>query len=161
MLHLINNVEQIESGVRAIAYNGGNLYASQRLETNKMLRIAGAVLAGYAGVGVLVVLTDQIFAAAIPGFRAMTTPPLYYFVIVTGTDALYSVAGGYLSAAIASGSVRRATLGLIVFGEIMGIVSAVAGWRIQPHWFALALLVLFPLGVWAGSRLRTGRGANG
>jgi hypothetical protein len=121
-----------------------------------MVRIAAAVLAGYVAVGVLVVLTDQIFAAAIPGFRAMTTPPLYYFVIVLCTDALYSAAGGYLCAAIARGSIRAATLGLMIFGEIIGVVSTILGWKIQPHWFALALLVLFPIAVWLGSRLRSG-----
>ena len=42
----------------------------------EMVRIAAAVLGGYVAIGILVVLTDAIFAAAIPGFRAMTTPPL-------------------------------------------------------------------------------------
>ena len=121
-----------------------------------MVRIAAAVLGGYVAIGILVVLTDAIFAAAIPGFRAMTTPPLYYFVIVTLTDTLYSVAGGYLCALIARDAVRKATLGLMIFGEIIGVVSTVMGWRIQPHWFALALLVLFPLAIWCGSRLRSG-----
>jgi hypothetical protein len=120
-----------------------------------MVRIAGAVLAAYVAIGILVVLTDQIFAATIPGFRTMTTPPLHYFAIVTLTDALYSIGGGYLCAAIARASVRRATLGLMVFGELMGVASTIAGWRVQPHWFAFALLVLFPLGVWSGSRLRS------
>jgi hypothetical protein len=121
-----------------------------------MVRIAAAVLAGYVAVGVLVVLTDLIFAAVIPGYRSMTTLPLYYFVIVTLTDTLYSVAGGYLCAAIARASVRKATLGLMIFGEIIGIVSTILGWRIQPHWFAFGLLVLFPMAVWYGSRLRSG-----
>jgi hypothetical protein len=53
-----------------------------------MLRIIGAVLAGYIAIGVLVVLTDQVFAAAIPGFRNLATPPLYYFVTVLCTDTL-------------------------------------------------------------------------
>jgi hypothetical protein len=119
-----------------------------------MVRVVGAVLAGYAAVGVLVVLTDLIFAAVIPGFRAMATPPLYYFAIVTCTDALYSIAGGYLCAVIAGASIRKATLGLMVFGELMGLVSTILGWHIQPHWFAMALLVLFPLAVWIGSSLR-------
>jgi hypothetical protein len=122
-----------------------------------MARLIAAVLAGYLAIGVLVVLTDQIFAAAIPGFAAMTTPPLYYFIVVTSTDALYSVAGGYLCAVIAREAVAKATLGLMAFGEIVGIISTVVGWQIQPHWFALALLVLFPLGVWIGSKLRRGR----
>jgi len=120
------------------------------------MRIAAAVLAGYVAVGILVVLTDYIFAAVIPGFRAMTTLPLYYFLIATITDTLYSAAGGYLCAVIARAAVRKATLGLMIFGEIIGVVSTVLGWRIQPHWFALALLVLFPLAVWIGSRLRSG-----
>ena len=122
-----------------------------------MVRIAAAVLAGYIAVGVLVVLTDLIFAAAIPGFRTMPTEPLYYFVIVTFTDALYSVVGGYLCAVIARDAVHKATLGLMIFGEIIGVVSVVLGWNIQPHWFALALLVLFPVAVWCGSRLRSAR----
>jgi hypothetical protein len=122
-----------------------------------MVRIAAAVLAGYVAIGILVVLTDQIFAAAIPGFRAITTPPLYYFATVALTDTLYSVAGGYLCAAIARGAVRKATLGLMIFGEIFGVASTIIGWSVQPHWFAYALLVLFPLGAWCGSRLRSGR----
>jgi hypothetical protein len=126
-----------------------------------MVRIVGAVLAGYAAVGVLVVLTDLIFAAVIPGFRAMAIPPLYYFEIVLCTDALYSVAGGYLCAAIASASLRKATLGLMIFGEIMGLVSTIVYWHTQPHWFALALLVLFPLAVWIGSSLRSRRAELG
>jgi hypothetical protein len=125
-----------------------------------MVRIIGAALAGYIAVGVLVVLTDLIFAAAIPGFRALATPPLYYFVIVAITDTLYSMAGGYLCAAIARDSARTATLGLMVFGEIVGVASTILGWHTQPHWFAIALLVLFPLAVWTGSRLRA-RSAGG
>ena len=119
-----------------------------------MIRTALAVLAGYIAVGILVMLTDQIFASAVPGFRSMTAPPLYYFIVVTVTDAMFSIAGGFLSAVIAGVSASRAMLGLIVFGEVMGIASTVAGWRIQPHWFAFALLILFPLGVWIGYKLR-------
>ncbi len=121
-----------------------------------MLRTVGAVLAGYIAIGVLVVLTDLIFAAAIPGFRAMATPPPNYFVIVTCTDTLYSIAGGYLCAVIAGAAIRGATLGLMIFGEIMGAASTILQWHTQPHWAAVALLVLFPIAVWIGSRLRLG-----
>jgi hypothetical protein len=126
---------------------------------DQMVRIIGAVLAGWVAVGVLVVLTDLVFGAAIPGFQTMATPPLYYFVIVTFTDTLYSIAGGYLCAACARASARAATLGLMIFGEIAGIVSTSLRWHAQPHWFAVALLALFPLAVWIGYRLRS-RGAE-
>jgi len=121
-----------------------------------MVRIIGAVLAGYIAVGVLVVLTDQVFALAVPGFRAAATPPLYYFVTITFTNTLYSIAGGYLCAATARAAARAATLGLMIFGEIMGVVAAVLSWRTEPHWYAFGLLVLFPLAVWIGYRLRSG-----
>jgi lysylphosphatidylglycerol synthetase-like protein (DUF2156 family) len=120
-----------------------------------MVRIAAAILAGYVAVGILVVLTDLIFAAAIPGFRNMATQPPYYFVIVTFTNTLYSLVGGYLCAIIARAAIRRATVGLMIFGEIFGVVSAVLSWNSQPHWFGLALLVLFPVAVWCGSQLRS------
>jgi lysylphosphatidylglycerol synthetase-like protein (DUF2156 family) len=122
----------------------------------QMARIIGAVLAGYVAVGVLVILTDLIFAAVVPGFRAMTPPPLYYFVTLTFSNTLYSIAGGYLCAAIARASIHKATLGLMIFGEIMGVVAIVLSWHTEPHWYAFALLVLFPLAVWIGSRLRSG-----
>jgi hypothetical protein len=123
---------------------------------NEMIRIVGAVLAGYVAIGVLVVLTDQIFAVAVPGFRATIPPPLYYFVIVTITDALYSIAGGYLCAVIARAAVRKATLSLMIFGEIMGVASTILQWHAEPHWAAIALLVLYPIAVWIGSKLRSG-----
>jgi hypothetical protein len=88
-----------------------------------MIRIIGAILGGYIAIGVLAALTDVVLGAMIPGFHAMTTPPLYYFVIVTCTDTLYTIGGGYLCAAQARGSARTATFGLMIFGEIAGIGS--------------------------------------
>jgi hypothetical protein len=120
-----------------------------------MVRIAAAVLAGYVAIGILVVLTDQIFALAVPGFRAMSPPPLYYFEILTFTNTFYTIAGGYLCAVIARAAVRNATLALMIFGEIMGAVAVVLAWHTEPHWYAFALLVLYPPAIWCGSRLRS------
>jgi hypothetical protein len=119
-----------------------------------MGRIIAAVLAGYVAIGVLVVITDQFFAAFIPGFKAMPLPPLYYFVVSLGTDTLYSVFGGYLCSLIARARSQTAGLGLIVFGEVIGLASQIVLWKTVPHWFAIALLLLYPPAVWLGSRLR-------
>jgi hypothetical protein len=120
-----------------------------------MVRIVAAVFAGYVAIGILVVLTDQVFALSVPGFRTMSPPPLSYFVIVLCTNTLYSVFGGYLCAVIARAAVRNATLALMIFGEIMGVVAVVLAWRTEPHWYAFALLVLYPPAIWCGSRLRS------
>jgi len=37
-----------------------------------------------------------------------------------------------------------------VFAELMGIVSAIVSGAMQPHWFAIALLILYPIAVWIG-----------
>jgi len=75
-----------------------------------MWRSILAVVAGYAVIGLLVVATDAIAAAVIPGFRTMTAPPLKYLITTLFTDSTYTVAGGYLCARIASGSAREPQL---------------------------------------------------
>ena len=59
-----------------------------------MWRSILAVVAGYAVIGLLVVATDAIAAAVIPGFRTMTAPPLKYLITTLFTDSTYTVAGG-------------------------------------------------------------------
>jgi hypothetical protein len=119
-----------------------------------MVRNIVAVVAGYVAMGLLVVATDQVFAAVIPGFKSMPMPPAYYFVISLITDSVYAAVGGYLCSRIAQPPHRNATLGLIIFGELMGVATTIVFWKFIPHWFSFALLILYPPAVWIGSRLR-------
>ena len=119
-----------------------------------MLRIIGAVLAGYVAVGVLIFCTDLLFGALIPGFKSTARPPDYYFAASLATDTAYSIAGGYLCALIAGPQARTATIGLMGFGELVGVASTVYLWNMVPHWYSFALLILYPLATWAGSRMR-------
>src|ERR1700693_5819723 len=100
-----------------------------------MLRTVIAAIAGYALIGVLVVFTDQLFSVAIQGFSSMPTPPRNYFVLSLLTDTFYSVLGGYLCATIARSAWKKATLGLMIGGEIVGLVTMIALWKTVPHWF--------------------------
>jgi hypothetical protein len=118
------------------------------------VRTAGAVLAGNLTTGILAFVTDQLVGNAIPGFRSMPTIPLYYFLIILGTDTLYLIGGGYLCAAIAGASARKATLALIILGVVGSAVSDIWLWQYQPPWFAITLLVIYPLAVWCGSKLQ-------
>jgi len=122
-----------------------------------MWRIPAAVLAGYLFTGMLVVITDQIFGLVIPGFKLMTMPPFYYFAISLFTDFVYSIAGGYVCAWIARERAWRATVALMVFGDAIGLASQIVLWTTVPHWYAVALLVLFPIGVWLGWKVFTQR----
>ena len=120
-----------------------------------MWRTIGAVLVGYAAIGVLVVATDAVAAMIIPGLMSSgQTPPDSYLAVSLCTASLYTVLGGYLCAAIAKAGVKKAVLGLIVFGELMGVASVIAFWGRQPHWYGLSLLIVYPPLIWLGSRIR-------
>ena len=117
---------------------------------------AGRIYALLPATGLLIFSTDQLFAALIPGFKAMTTPPLYYFLISVVTDALYSIIGGFLCARIAHPPFRRnAMFSLILLGELVGVVSTIFLWKIVPHWWSFALLLLYPPAVWLGFKLQS------
>jgi hypothetical protein len=113
-----------------------------------------AALAGYFAIGVLVVLTDQIFSWAIPGFRTLAMPPLFYFAISLVTDFVYSAVGGFVCSALARRSSKTATLILIAAGEAIGLAVAIARWQVMPHFFLLCLLILYPLGIFLGSAIQ-------
>ena len=119
-----------------------------------MWRSVAAVFFGYVITGILIVATDQIFEAFIPGFRQMAMPRRDYLITSIVTDALYSVAGGWTCAAIARNRKREHALALIVLGEIIGIGSTIALWTTVPHYFSFALLLIYPPAVWTGSLLR-------
>jgi hypothetical protein len=117
-----------------------------------------AALAGYVAIGILVVATDQIFSWVIPGFRAMAMPPFFYFAISLLTDFIYSAVGGYVCSALARNA-KTATLILVAAGEIIGLSVSFGLRDVIPHFFALGLLLLYPLGVLLGSRLRRRKAA--
>jgi hypothetical protein len=112
-----------------------------------------AVVGSFLGIGILVRFTDMLFARLVAGWDPKN-PPLFYFAISLGTDFVYSIVGGYLCALIAEEHRRKATLWLIVLGEILGVSVQAYIWNLVPHWYGIGLLILYPLGVWIGSKLR-------
>ncbi len=121
------------------------------------MRTIIAVIGGFLGIAVLIRLTDMLFAGMTPGWNPKDPPP-YYFAVSLGTDFVYTIVGGYLCALIAEGNRRRATLWLILLGEALGVVVQAMLWGSVPHWYGIGLLILYPVGIWVGSRL-SGEGA--
>jgi hypothetical protein len=120
-----------------------------------MLRTIAAVLAGYVSIGVLVVATDAIAAMLDPSLSSKLAPPDNYLALTLITTSLYTLLGGYLCAVIAKAKHKQAALGLIGFGELMGLASVVMYWGRQPKWYGFSLLIVYPPLVWLGSRIRT------
>jgi hypothetical protein len=122
-----------------------------------ILRSVGAVLAGYIAIGILVVLTDRIWSWSVPGFASLSRQPDYYFAITLLTDSVYSAVGGWISVRLAQSRRWQHALGLIVFGELIGIATQIALWSTVPHWYGLGILILYPAGVWLGAKLGIGK----
>jgi hypothetical protein len=120
------------------------------------VRTVIAVIGSFLAIGILVRFTDMLFARLVQGWDPKQ-PPLFYFAVSLGTDFIYSIIGGYLCALIAEERRRTATFWLIFMGEVIGIAVQLTIWNKVPHWYAIGLLILYPIAIWIGSNLRGSR----
>lgn len=126
----------------------------------------GAVAAGFLTVAVCSVATDSI----LEGLGVF--PPIgeglfvtWMLVLALAYRTVYTVAGGYVTAALAPDRPMRHVVILAVIGTVAGIVGAVAviPQELSPVWYPVALAVLAFPSVWAGGFLYQvkGRPENG
>lgn len=123
-----------------------------------VLKGIGAILAGMIFIVVSHAGTDfvleslGIFTQPNEGFH--TT-----WMVVTATiyRSIYTVAGGYITAALAPDPKMRYVLILGIIGVVAGTLGAVATipMKISPIWYPIALVVLALPCVWLGGKLRT------
>jgi hypothetical protein len=117
-----------------------------------------AVLAGFIFIVVTHTGTDfvlhrlGIFPAPEQGFHIT-------WMVVTATiyRSIYTVGGGYLTAALAPEPPMRYVMILGLIGLALGTLAAIVTipMRLGPAWYPIALAVLALPCVWLGGRLRT------
>jgi hypothetical protein len=114
-----------------------------------------ALLAGFAVMTVPVVALTVWLTRSAPNWVGPTGRPRPAYMLV---NAAYSVAaavaGGYVTAMIASENPLRYTLGLAIVVLGMSAISALEGRGRQPLRYRVALIVLMPVGVVLGGLLR-------
>jgi hypothetical protein len=124
----------------------------------KVLKGIFAVLAGMLFIVATHTVTDflleslGIFTQPNEGFH--TT-----WMVVTATiyRSIYTVAGGYITAALAPDPPMRYVMILGIIGTAAGILAAIVTipMGIAPTWYPIALAVLALPCVWLGGKLRT------
>jgi len=124
----------------------------------KLLKSIGAVLAGVIFIVVTHTLTDLLLEKL--GIFTPREQGLHItWMVVTATiyRSLYTIAGGYVTAALAP---HRPLLHAVILG-VFGIVASTAGAVVMiprnlgPIWYPIALIILALPCTWLGGKLRT------
>jgi cobalamin synthase len=124
----------------------------------KILKGIGAILAGIVFIVVTHTLTDLVLEKL-----GIFPPPAQGFhitwMVVTATiyRSLYTVRGGYITAALAPDPRMRYVIILGVIGLALGTFAAIVTipMKLGPAWYPIALAVLALPCVWLGGKLRT------
>ena len=123
-----------------------------------VLKGIGAILAGMIFIVATHAGTDFVLESL-----GIFTPPSQGFhttwMVVTATiyRSIYTVAGGYITAALAPSPQMRYVLILGIIGLALGTLGAIVTipMGIAPAWFPIALALLALPCVWLGGKLRT------
>ncbi|HET7176871.1 MAG TPA: hypothetical protein VFK21_12820 [Gammaproteobacteria bacterium] len=123
----------------------------------KILKSIGAVAAGFVAVFVLSLLTDAVMMG-LHLFPAPDHPELctdFHYLIITLYTAVYSVAGGYLTAWLAPAKPIQHALALGVLGLLASLLGSAANWgKAAGHeWYPIALIVMAIPTCWLGAWL--------
>jgi hypothetical protein len=123
-----------------------------------ILKGIGAILAGIVFIVVTHTATDFVLERL-----GVFPPPEQGFhvtwLVVTATiyRTIYTIAGGYITAALAPEPPMRYVIILGLIGLIVSTVAAIATipMKLGPAWYPIALAVLALPSVWLGGKLRT------
>jgi hypothetical protein len=123
-----------------------------------VLKGIGAVLAGMVFIVVSHTATDWVLESV--GIFTPRSEGLHTtWMVVTATiyRSLYTVAGGYITAALSPTPKMRHVIILGLIGFALGTLGAIVTipMKIAPIWYPIALVVLALPCVWLGGKLRT------
>jgi hypothetical protein len=123
-----------------------------------MIRSILVVLAGWVAVGILVVCTDGVLHSIYPNeYVDGKIPPDWLSAVSLVTSTLWSVVGGWVTARLAASKPWHHWLGLVVWGELMGIASAVMTWGKIQSWYQIGLIIAWAPAVGIGCWIRAGK----
>jgi len=123
------------------------------------LKSIGAVIAGFLIVVILSTATDTILESL--GIFPPPTDGLFVtwmLVLAFAYRTIYTILGGYVTAALAPANPTKHVTILGIIGTIMGCVGIYVGavlYTLSPMWYPIALAVAAFPSVWFGGKLKT------
>lgn len=117
----------------------------------RLLKSAGALLAGFIVVVVLSIGTDQIFHSLgvyPPWGEPMHAPGLN--LLALAYRCIYAVAGSFVAARLAPNRPMGHALTLGAIGLVLSTAGAIAMWDFGPNWYPVALVLTALPCAWLG-----------
>jgi len=125
-----------------------------------VLRSIGAVALSYIIVYGLVMLTDPVLIHFFPQqYDANKIPSVFFLWVSTLVFAAASVLGGWICVRMAPFAPVVHLLVLFAIGELIGLAFTARMWPTWPHWYSIAWLLVWPIGLWLGGLGRSRAGA--
>jgi hypothetical protein len=120
----------------------------------RILRSAGAVLAGLFAIVILSTAADAVLHAAgvYPPFPQRMADEL--FALATAYRIAFGVAGSWLTARLAPSNPLRHALVLGGIGTVIATAGALAMWEYGPAWYSIVIIAISLPCAWVGGRLR-------
>jgi hypothetical protein len=117
----------------------------------------GAILGGMIFIVITHTVTDFVLESL--GIFPKPSEGLHItWMVVTATiyRSIYTVAGGYITAALAPSPKMRYVIILGIIGVVLGTLGAIITipLKLGPIWYPIALVVLALPSVWLGGKLR-------
>jgi nitrate/nitrite transporter NarK len=121
----------------------------------KLLRSVASVVVSYIVVYGIVFSSDPILAHLFPTqYVPGKVPPAFLLWISTAIFALATLLGGWLCTLIAPSRPGAHLFVLFLIGEVLGLFFTWRNWSTWPHWYSFLWLVVWPVFLWIGGRLR-------
>lgn len=137
---------------------------SETKPRRRILRSAGAVLAGLLFIIIITTATDALLHATgiFPPWGQPMSDSL--FLLALAYRIVYGVAGGYLTARLAPDQPVKHAVVLGVIGFVLSLGGTVATWNrgpeFGPKWYSLALMVIAIPTAWLGGKLAPSSAQN-
>ena len=130
---------------------------SETRNPRRLLRSAGALLAGFVTVVILSLGTDMMLHAIglFPPLGQTMSDAL--LLLATAYRTAFGIASSYITARLAPDRPMQHALVGGAIGLVLSTAGAVASWdrpALGPHWYPLALVATAMPGAWCGGKLR-------
>jgi hypothetical protein len=107
------------------------------------LKSIGAVIAGFAALVILSIITDSILEkTGIMKTEPFVENPVWLIAIIVLYRTVFNTLGCYLTARLAPSKPMKHAIILGIIGIVLTIVGLIAMWDIPPRWYPISLIVL-------------------